>query len=64
VKIKDGIVELAMPRGYSVHEDSVSYVDVEGNKLSMPTALLVVLYEGVQHKMKDRDWKEYTADRR
>ena len=60
MKMRNGIVELQMPRGYSVHEDSVSYTDVDGNRFHVPTALLVLLYEGAQHHMKDRDWKQYT----
>lgn len=62
MQMKNGVLELGMPRGYSVYEDSVSFTDVDGNRLSVPTALLVLLYEGVQHHMRDRDWRRYTDE--
>lgn len=61
MKMKNGQVILQDATMFTPNFDFIDYVDADRNQISIPTKLVITLYEGLRHKLaKDGvDWNNF-----
>lgn len=59
--MSNGVLFLSGVRGASVYESSIGYTDSQNNKINIPMATLIRLYELAKFDVerRGRNWEEY-----